>query len=85
MVVFCEPIIKIDDQILEDDDLVQKRLLLPISGSIDPSDYDRALCCANDDNKYIYDHWKRKGDWFYRWVGKEEVFVYNETDEPLRY
>ena len=29
--------------------------------------------------------WEKKGDWYYKWVPKDEIFVYNETDEPLRY
>ena len=41
-------------------------------------------------SKEMYEHWKdyrwtRKGKWFEKWVPKEDVFVYNETDEPLRY
>lgn len=29
--------------------------------------------------------WQRNENYYEKWVPKEDVFVYNETDEPLRY
>ena len=36
-------------------------------------------------HKTVQDIWKKQDGWFYKWVPKDEIFVYNETDEPLRY